>query len=78
MGLTAIVWEELAQAGREKRLTETQARKVVADLLTKALEAQEQAIGAEQRAVEANGGELPPLSTAEINEIYGGPSTILE
>lgn len=33
---TAIAWEELSQAGREKRLTETQARKVVADLLEKA------------------------------------------
>ncbi|MEK0451144.1 MAG: hypothetical protein RL088_3412, partial [Verrucomicrobiota bacterium] len=33
---TAIAWEEVSQAGREKRLTETQARKVVADLLEKA------------------------------------------
>lgn len=33
---TAIAWEELSQAGREKRLTETQARKVVADLLERA------------------------------------------
>jgi integrase len=33
---TAIAWEEVSQAGREKRLTETQARKVVADLLERA------------------------------------------
>ena len=33
---TGIAWEELAQAGREKRLTETQARKVVADILERA------------------------------------------
>ena len=33
---TAIAWEEVSQAGREKRLTETQARKVVADLLQSA------------------------------------------
>lgn len=43
-------------------------------LLDAALEAQEQASKAEQRALEDNGGKMPALSATEIYEIYGGPS----
>lgn len=43
-------------------------------LLARAKEAQEQAIQAEQRAADEG---VTHLSSSEMNEIYGGPSTLL-
>ncbi len=46
-------------------------------LLQRIKDAQNQAIEAEQRATEAHGGNPPPLSSWEIAELYGGPSSKL-
>jgi hypothetical protein len=43
-------------------------------LLEEAQKAQSQGQDAMAGAMQAHGGKMPPLSTAEINEIYGGPS----
>lgn len=43
-------------------------------LLETAMTAQEEATNAEQRAIEAYGGKMPPLSATEIYELFGGPS----
>lgn len=43
-------------------------------LLETAMEVQEQATKAEQRALADNGGKMPAMSATEIYEIYGGPS----